>query len=393
MLEWPEGSGHKDDDEVDFESFQEMVIRGREQLQRACRDREREVQEKSGISDAEFMEFRDDLVGLWDLFVRFDMDGTLSLSMTELMFMLQESGLAPKCAAEKEDFKLIFQRMDKTADKEFVFVEFLSLVRVIRNYKQERRREELVERFLKYDRDKSGSLSASEISMLLLDLGFVPQNRKEQEELAYIISQVDEDGSGFIDFGEFQELSQRIDEKLKSFRYEREIEVAMCMGFTEKHMRDLRWVFDSLDGDGGGSLDASEVHHGLVMMRKDMKQKEFDQLFKSIDKDGTGHLCFLEFLEFMKTLRDSEAKEHAEDMQKLATKAKLLENRVLRRVLEYFRLSRQYTNSLSHDDLVDIFCGCFAITPVQNLHEALDVKCVSQLYEAAQRRDLAMQKC
>jgi len=387
MMEVP---GRPPDEEIDFETFQAMMIQGREQLQRVCRDRERAVQTKVGLAESDFIEFRSDLVGLYDSFVRYDKDGSNTLSITELMLMLRESGLAPKNLTEKQDWLNMFKRQDKNGDKEFDFCEFLHLVRQVRQYRQAERREKLVERFLKYDRDKSGHLSASEISLLLSDLGLVPKNRKQQEELSYIIASVDTDGSGFIDFLEFQELSQRIDEKLKIAQNEEEIIEAMCMGFTEKQMRELRWVFDTLDVDGGDSLDANEVRNGLLIMRKDIPRKTFEPLFKSIDVDDSGFLNFLEFLSLIKLLRESEGDKNTEDVHKLPTKPALLETRILRQVLEYFRMNASYVQSLHQDDLVGLFCEYFKVAPTTNLHEALDVRTVGGLYEAAQRRDQIM---
>lgn len=384
--------GASSDDEVDFETFQAMIVRGREQLQRVCRDREREVQKLAGLSEADFQDVREDLVGLHDVFLRYDKDRSGSLNKSELTFMLHECGLAPKNAQEKIDIDKIIEESAKDRNNELSFHEFLNIFRAVRTYRQERRRTILVERFHKYDRDGSNNLSSSEISLLLSDLGLVPANRKEQEQLAHLISSVDTDGSGSIDFNEFAELSQKIDEKLKSFRYEEEVECAMCLGFTEKQMRDYRWVFDSLDVDGSQKLDAAEVKNGLNIMNRKIASEVFDSIFAKLDSDGSGELDFLEFVSFMKMLRDGDgAAFTSDDVQKLATKAKNLDTRVLRRVLEYFRLAKHYINSLSHDDLVGLFCEFFKVQPNTNLHDALDVRTVADLYEAAQKRDQAMQ--
>jgi len=380
--------------EVDFETCKKMIIRGRERSQRICRDRERAVQKKAGLSEATFQDFREDLVSLYEMFTRYDKDKSNSLNMAELMSMFRECGMGAKCIAEKKDYAAIFRSVDKNHDKEFNFSEFLNLVRHIRSYRREKRREKLLERFVKYDRDQSGYLSPAEIAAMLSDLGFGPRNKKEQDELAYIIASVDVDGSGFIDFIEFLRLSQRIDEKLKIVRWEEEIEFAMCLGFTEKQMIELRGVFDSLDTDGGGSLDMQEVRNGMVLMRKEsfmnMSVKAFEALFKQIDKDGTGALDFMEFLSFFNLMRNSDLHDK-EDAHKLEKRASNLEIRVLRRVLEYFRLGQQYISSLSHEELVSLFCEYFTVTATTNLHEALEVKTVGGLYEAAQRRDLVMQ--
>mmetsp|Transcript_120478 Transcript_120478/g.190947 ORF Transcript_120478/g.190947 Transcript_120478/m.190947 type:complete len:883 (+) Transcript_120478:87-2735(+) len=379
------------DDEVDFETFQDMIVLGREQLQRVCRDREREVQKIAGLSEAEFQDVREDLVGLHDVFLRYDKDRSGSLNKNELTFMLLECGLAPKNAQEKAEIDKIIEECDRDKNKELSFMEFLNIFRAVRSFRQDTRRAELVERFQKYDRDGSGNLSSNEISLLLSDLGLVPLNRKEQEQLANLISSVDIDGSGFIDFAEFAELSQRIDEKLKSFRYEEEVECAMCLGFSEKQMRDFRWVFDSLDTDGSQKLDAAEVKNGLSIMSKKIGNETFDTIFAKLDADGSGELDFLEFVHFMKMLRDGDGPAFSsDDVQKLTTKAKNLDTRVLRRVLEYFRLAKHYIHSLSHEHLVGLFCEFFKVQPNTNLHDALDVRTIADLYEAAQKRDQAM---
>merc|ERR1719409_981530 len=93
-------------------------------------------------------------------------------------------------------------------------------------------KEELLYTFERYDRDGSGELSIAELSGLLCTLGLVPHTRREQEELAHLIHVVDSDGSGLIDFGEFQVLCQRIKEKMNRLRYNQEIEETKKMGFS-----------------------------------------------------------------------------------------------------------------------------------------------------------------
>merc|ERR1712151_379212 len=189
---------------------------------------------------------------------------------------------------------------------EFNFKEFLVIVKSIRDYRQDRIRDEQRRSFEFYDKDKGGDLSVAEISMLLSDLGIAPRNRMEQEELALMIHAADEDGSGTIDFEEFQDLSQRIDEKLKQMRYEKEIDLAMANGFTEFQMRDFRWAFDRLDEDGSEHLCALEVQSVLNLMQRNIPAETFEFYFKQLDQDESGELDFLEFLEFMRLMRDGE---------------------------------------------------------------------------------------
>jgi Ca2+-binding EF-hand superfamily protein len=355
------------------------------------------VQEYCKLSEYAFVKYRNDVSSCYDVFCRHDIDGSGTLTKVELMFMLQESGLAPRSPHEKEDMSVIFDEHEhhdnvQLAPEEIDFNDFLEIVYEIRHYRKEKAKEEQAERFLKYDRGGDMMLTISEVSAVLADSGLTPANRVEQEEIANLIASVDQDGSGYIDFEEFQELSQRIDEKLRSFRYEEEIEFAMRLGFSEQQMRDLRQVFSSLDQDCSQKLDADEVRIGLAMMNKHVTHKVFDETFRSLDSDGSGELDFMEFLEFMKMIVDQQGPlGNQEDVQKLAQKPKDLEIRILRRVLEYFRLAKNYINSLNQHELVNLFCEFMCVKPEADLHRVLDVKTVGELYELAQQRDIELQ--
>lgn len=376
--------------EVDFPAFELMIVRARERLERTCRERERHVQKVANLSEKSFQKFRKDLVPLYDVFVRHDLDNSGFLIKSELMSMLQESGLAPRTAHEKTDMGAVFAA---ESDEEINFNDFLEIVLEIRFYRKDKAKDMSLERFQRYDRDKSGSLTIGELSRLLADVGLAPVNHGEQEEIANLICAVDEDGSGVIDFPEFQELCQRIDEKLRSFRFEEEMEYAMRLGFTEVQMRDLHQVFSSLDTDSSRKLDADEVRIGLAMMNKTVSHRVFEDTFRKVDVDGSGELDFMEYLEFMKLIIDLQGPmANAEESTKLAQKPKDLEMRVLRRVLEYFRLSKQYIQSLQREELVNIFCEYLGVKPDQNLQTALEVKTLGELFEVVQERDLAMQK-
>jgi len=383
--------------EIEFETFQEKIIRAREQQERTCRQKERHIQNIASLSEPAFKRFRKDLVPLYDVFVRYDKDKSGSLSKLELFFMLQESGLAPRSLQEKEDMRVIFNDFESSdsssmASEEINLNDFLEIVWEIRRYRQDKIREKQWERFVKYDKDRSGALSIAEVSKVLADLHLTPANRVEQEQISNLIATVDEDGSGYIDFAEFQELSQRIDEKLRSFRYEEEIEFAMCLGFTEPAMRDLRQVFTNLDADASQKLDADEVRIGLAMMNKHVSHKVFEETFRALDEDSSGELDFLEFLRFMKMIVDQQGPmANQDEQQKLALRPKDLEKRILRRVLEYFRLAKHYVRSLSHNELIRLFCEYMCVKPEANLHTVLEVKTVGELYVLAQERDLAMQ--
>mmetsp|Transcript_115679 Transcript_115679/g.247229 ORF Transcript_115679/g.247229 Transcript_115679/m.247229 type:complete len:939 (+) Transcript_115679:158-2974(+) len=376
---------------IGFEEFKKIVIKGREQEERTVREHERHIKETSQVSDHVFDEFRQDIITLYDMFQRYDADGSGELNYMEIMMAVKEFGLEARNSLERQVMHDLLGgngHADDILEKEYDFEEFLAFVTRVRKHKQSSMRAIQMERFQKYDRDNSGTLAGAEISNLLCDVGCVPRTRKEQEEIALIIHLVDSDGNGFIDFQEFQVLRERIDEHLKSMRYDEEVEYALCNGFTESQLRELRWAFDSLDEDGSGKLGKSEVANALSIMGKQVPIDAFETAFYSLDVDGNGELDFLEFLDFLRLMRDGEGI-FAEDSQKLATQAKFLETRLLRRGLEYFRLSKVYINSQTREELIDLVCDFFKINPNDDIYEKLKVRNVSELLEAAKEYDTA----
>jgi len=371
---------------IDIEEFRAMVVKCREQVERTVRFCERRIKDRTGISDEIFQEFRQDIVNLYDLFSSADADESGQLSGKEISHVLAEFGFLPRTAEEREELEFILKNADVNNDSSFNFEEFLHLTRQIREYQKEKKRMGNLLLFQRYDRDGNRKLTIEEISQLLVDVGAVPRNRREQEELAALIQLADEDGSGSIDFEEFQLLNQRIEERLKSLRYEEEVEYALRIGFSESQLYDLRWVFDSLDADGSGKLDAGEVRSGLSMMNKKVSQEAFDHAFRALDSDGSGALDFMEFLDFIRLLRDGEGIFAEDGSNTFSSRVKFLELRVTRRVLEYFGLSKAYISSLGKQDVIDLFCFFFEMQPNDNLHEKLGVKSVAELFDAAKAK-------
>eukprot|EP00913_Durusdinium_trenchii_P016687 g15686.t1 len=193
---------------------------------------------------------------------------------------------------------------------ELNFEEFLEFLRCVREYNDEQRLEELMERFQRLDKDRNGEAQCC------------PRTRKEQEEVQQLIQSVDADGNNVIDFDEFkdnkpanqtanpqfslQELVQRIDEKFASLRYDSEVEYALARGFTETELGSFRAIFEHLDADNSGQLDMAEVRQCLSIMQHNSTWQAFEQTWILLDKDASGTLEFEEFIDFMRLMRDGE---------------------------------------------------------------------------------------
>jgi calcium-binding protein CML len=369
---------------ISYDTFQEIVQEFRELIDQSQRVRERRVKEDYKLDEPTFLAFREDLSVLSDVFYRFDADHSGSLTHDEIMLMLKECGLSPKTKFEHAEIEHILFIADKDRSGSLCFAEFLGVVAEIRLYRQERIRDEQMASFDHYDKDNGGDLSVAEISMLLLDLGIAPRNRLEQEELAMMIHSSDQDGSGTIDFEEFQHLSQRIDEKLKSMRYESEVDFAMQADFSEQQMRDFRWVFDNLDWDGSDHLCQSEVQMCMNLMQWSVPTAVVENVFGQLDQDESGQLDFLEFLEFMRIMRDTEGMA-LESALPLGKRVAQLDTRVVRRALEIFRLNKSYLLTLPEKQLHEIFCAYLGVSVDVDLHKHFNITTIKDLYELVNR--------
>lgn len=368
--------------ELNFDQFVQFMFRCQEYAQRMIRTKEREIQMEYQLSKEIFDQFRTNLVMLHDIFKHFDEDNSGSLDTNECMGVFVELGLMPRVKKEKDEVLKVMRESDKDGGGTLDFIEFLEMVRDVRKYLVDKLKDELLEQFRRYDRDKSNQLSVNEISQLLGDLHLSPKNTDEQEEIRLLLLECDEDGSGEISFEEFQLFVQRVTEKLNAMMYDLHVEEAMRLGFSEAQMRDFRYAFDRLDEDGSNSLDMNEVRHVLLILRLgNVPTQKFKQAFESVDEDDSGVLDFVEFMHFMSHIRDGGVAEEP----KLPSKAKFLDVRLLRRVLEYFRLSKDYIKSLNKEDLLTINCDYFAISPECDLQETLNVSTLDELYATAKR--------
>lgn len=77
---------------------------------------------------------------------------------------------------------------------------------------------------------------------------------------------------------------------------------ALCEAFySDQSTEQLRRSFDLLDADQSGCLDKGELKQ-LLPLLEETPEDQIDDLFKAIDKDGSGKLEFKEFQMLMKAL-------------------------------------------------------------------------------------------
>jgi len=369
---------------ADFEELHHIICYSREQAERTIREAENSIKEATMISDRCFQEHRKEIVPLWDVFRLSDAEESGSVSTKSLSHLLGQCGLLPRNAHEHKMVNELLEIFEVDQDGSLSFDKFLRIVKEVRTFRTMQAEEELHAAFSRYDRDNSGALSGEEIGSLLADAKLQPRSRKEQQEFAFIIRSADTDRSGLIDFEEFQILARRIEERKRTLECEAEIERALCNGFSEGQLCDLRHVFSLLDTDGSGALNMNEVRAAMSLLEKTVSNDAFENAFRSVDTDFSGELTFIEFLDFVKVLRDAEGI-FADDGCRLPSKLKFLDLRIIRCALVHFGCNKAYVSSLSMQDTQDRFCYYFGIYPNDNIHDRLRVSSVAELIELARR--------
>lgn len=131
------------------------------------------------------------------------------------------------------------------------------------------------EAFDRFDRDKSGTVSVEEIQKTLKSYG----QDLTVGEVRNMISDLDVDGSGTLDFDEFTTFIQRTTEEISE-----EDEVIRA--------------FRTFDRDNNGWLSCAEFKHILTNLGDRFTDEEVNEIFKEADLNHDGRLDYEEFVAF-----------------------------------------------------------------------------------------------
>merc|ERR1712122_335108 len=137
-----------------------------------------------------------------------------------------------------------------------------------------------------FDSKKQTFLSADDLDEILRAMGFRPS----AEELKAILEEIDEDGSGEIEFAEFCQL---------------------CATFLvedpdiETMKKELKAAFRIYDKEGQGFI-TTETLRGLIgELLAPLTDEELEGIIEELDEDGSGSMDFDEFCEMMMTKPES----------------------------------------------------------------------------------------
>jgi Ca2+-binding EF-hand superfamily protein len=164
-------------------------------------------------------------------------------------------------------------------------LDYSEFIRFVNEY-WHRSQKEYHEAFRKCDQDMSGAIDMFELSGLLAALDIMPL----ETVLAEIFAEVDVDGSGEIEFNEFQTFIRILH---------------MREGFTLSEHNRLMATFRKFDLDKSGNLDMDEALKTLVYMHYSISRDEAEVIFKSFTSQHGG-LTEREFILFMRKVREKE---------------------------------------------------------------------------------------
>ncbi|KAK7883990.1 hypothetical protein WMY93_027113 [Mugilogobius chulae] len=134
-----------------------------------------------------------------------------------------------------------------------------------------------------FDTDGGGDISTKELGTVMRMLGQNPS----REELDAIIEEVDEDGSGTIDFEEFLVMMVQ---QLKEDQ----------AGKSEEELSECFRIFDK---NGDGFVDREEFGEILHMTGEAVTEEDIDEMFGESDSNKDGKIDFDEFLKMMENVQ------------------------------------------------------------------------------------------
>jgi troponin C len=131
---------------------------------------------------------------------------------------------------------------------------------------------------------EDGTISTKELGKVLRMLG---QNPTE-DELVEWVEEIDEDGSGTIDFEEFCEFMAK------------QVALAELDNVPERPEKELAEAFRIFDTKVDHYLDFEEIKAALSMTGEKFEDWEIEVLINEADKNGDGKMDYEEWFDSMK---------------------------------------------------------------------------------------------
>jgi len=234
--------------------------------------------------------------------------GSPSGHLTEAQFLavVRESGYYPK-GKQKHLAVELFQKV-KRPDGQIGFVDFLSVMRRLRDLDRERLRRAVEMRIP----DKFGVTASSDVNHLLRDAGIMARNATEETEIVALAEEGQSHGAAGMGLADVVVLCQRITARIRAMRLEQQRQYVISTGWTEQQFCEFRAAFTAFDEDMSGILERSELLKALDVLKGQFSQSseniDLVLLAAGLDPEKDMKSDFLTFLRVLKMLDDMEVR-------------------------------------------------------------------------------------
>lgn len=133
--------------------------------------------------------------------------------------------------------------------------------------------------FESFDTESKGAIGVETIGNILRMMGV----KVKEADLKEIVDEVDDDGSGMLEFEEFTELAAK-------FLIEED---------EEELKNELKEAFRIYDKDGQGFITNDVLREILKEIDPKLTDADLDGIIEEVDEDGSGTMDLDEFMEMM----------------------------------------------------------------------------------------------
>lgn len=128
-----------------------------------------------------------------------------------------------------------------------------------------------------FDKNGDDLISAGELGTVMRNLGLNPT----EEDVKKMISDVDKDANGFVDFNEFVSMMLKFQER--------------PVDPEEQYLEAFR-VFDQ---DGNGFISPTELQSVMTSLGETLSEEEIKDMIHEADMDRDGQVNYTEFVKVM----------------------------------------------------------------------------------------------
>jgi len=279
---------------------------------KALAEGDKPIQYQHGLGNYSNVQFGDDRV-------------SFKKSMSQVMYQLPDE-IADKMTITEKDLacpqkKTKKQRMQDYAEANSVVGpgKIQEMEQMMRDKLQQRTKTgpfQLRKTFKYFDRDGSGGIDFSEFQRAMELMGFA---FTDLQQLA-LFARYDESCSGEVDYSEFVQKVMESDFKGVSSGSKKALNALVSSAFLHQQGEPLEdddsdidedelevfreaevhKLFNIVDEDGSGLIDKDEMGHLLNSLGKQLSPQEIDEGFAELDQDSSGHVDFNEFYSWYK---------------------------------------------------------------------------------------------